>query len=194
MQLEQARAFGKSLERIRPGPTAHRRVYNIVGYRKNKPVQNLLVDGVIIGDESQCLGHLKQYFDGIYNRTTELSENPGIEEIVDNFISTAPTIVQKFDRNFSSLNEDKCFTFVTLDEVISHSKSINNKKSAGLDNISNYIVRKLPTKAFEYLTIIFNNCISNSYFPEKWKTSKIIPIRKKANDNAITNLRPISLL
>lgn len=74
------------------------------------------------------------------------------------------------------------------------SKIINNKKSCGLDNISNYIIRKLPTKAFEYLTILFNNCLNNCYFPYAWKIAKVIPIPKQRSNNDINNLRPISLL
>lgn len=63
-----------------------------------------------------------------------------------------------------------------------------------MDNISNFILKKLPAKAFEYLLIIFNNCLNNSYFPDLWKISKIVPVQKKPNNNDVNNLRPISLL
>lgn len=41
---------------------------------------------------------------------------------------------------------------------------------------------------------IINNCINNCYFPQKWKTAKIVAIPKKGASNSISNYRPISLL
>lgn len=60
--------------------------------------------------------------------------------------------------------------------------------------MSNFLIKKFPSKAFEYLTIIFNNCINNSYFPDVWKIAKICPIPKKPGNFDIGNIRPISLL
>ena len=46
----------------------------------------------------------------------------------------------------------------------------------------------------ELLSIIFNNCINQSMFPDIWKRSNICPIHKKGDKQIINNYRPVSLL
>ena len=46
----------------------------------------------------------------------------------------------------------------------------------------------------EPLSIIFNNCINQSLFPDIWKRSNICPIHKKGDKQIINNYRPVSLL
>lgn len=73
-------------------------------------------------------------------------------------------------------------------------KKINNKKSSGFDGISNFLIKKFPDSTLRLLTIIFNNCLNNGYFPSSWKSAKIIPLKKKANSDNVEDYRPISLL
>jgi hypothetical protein len=51
----------------------------------------------------------------------------------------------------------------------------------------------MPPTAIQFLSILFNNCINNSYFPKSWKIAKLIPIHKKSKDYDIKNFRPVSL-
>ena len=44
------------------------------------------------------------------------------------------------------------------------------------------------------LSLIFNQCINNGYFPQIWKQGKILPIAKKKGTREVDNFRPISLL
>ena len=46
----------------------------------------------------------------------------------------------------------------------------------------------------EPLTIIFNNCINQSMFPDIWKNSNIYHIHKKGDKQTINNYQPVSLL
>ena len=50
------------------------------------------------------------------------------------------------------------------------------------------------TAIVEPLSIIFNNCINQSKFPNIWKISNIFPIHKKGDKQIINNYRPVSLL
>lgn len=194
IELEQSQIFSEKLKQIKPGPDAHRKIYNILGYKKNKYLKNLSIDGVVVEDDLQKLDELKTYFSNIYSGSTPQRDVTNELEIVNGTISNVEDNLFNFNNNFSALNEGKCVGLVTLDELQNYVKIINNKKSSGLDNISNFIIKKLPVKALEYLTIVFNNCVNNSYFPNAWKISKIIPIQKKPNNIEINNLRPISLL
>ena len=62
--------------------------------------------------------------------------------------------------------------------------------------------QKIPTKVFkifssiisEPLSIIFNICIADGYFPNSLKISKIVPIYKSKSKLLVENYRPISLL
>ena len=47
------------------------------------------------------------------------------------------------------------------------------------------------TAIVEPLSIIFNNCINQSLFPDIWKKSNICPIHKKGDKQIINNYRPI---
>lgn len=64
-----------------------------------------------------------------------------------------------------------------------------------MDNIPNIALKNLPDSTIQSLSIIFNNLLNNSYFPNCWKIAKVIPIQKKEkNPNLICSYRPISLL
>lgn len=94
-------------------------------------------------------------------------------------------------RGFTSNNEPSVSTS-TIRAIISRLKT---KKSPGIDGINNSCLKALPRKGFTFLTILVNSCLKLGYFPNHFKESKIIPIKKpnKASDNP-SSYRPISLL
>lgn len=74
-------------------------------------------------------------------------------------------------------------------------KGLKSKKSPGMDNINNKLLKALPPSGIKYLTFIFNACLRNCYFPNCWKTAKVIPIPKPGKPkNNPESYRPISLL
>lgn len=178
VELEQSELFNTKLRNIKPGPSAHRQIYKIIGYKKNRFISELSVDGITVESDALKLEKLKDHFGRIYNSSTLIEDEPHIVNVINNTISTIPDVQYSFNDRFQAYNSENCLGLVSVDEVIILSKDINNKKSAGLDKVSNFIIRKLPAKAFEYLAIIFNNCLNNSYYPKPWKVSKIVPIQK----------------
>lgn len=72
-------------------------------------------------------------------------------------------------------------------------KKLNNKKSAGPDTISNFLIKKLPPLIYSQLAIILNNTLNLAYFPTCWKSAIIIPIKKSKTANTPNDFRPISL-
>lgn len=46
-------------------------------------------------------------------------------------------------------------------------KSMNNKKTSGDDNISNFILRKRDHRTRCFLATLFNHCINLGYYPKK---------------------------
>ena len=50
------------------------------------------------------------------------------------------------------------------------------------------------TAIVEPISIIFNNCIHRSVFPDIWEISNLCSINKKGDKQIINNYRPVSLL
>jgi hypothetical protein len=69
-----------------------------------------------------------------------------------------------------------------------------NKKSFGHDEIPMLVVKHCGAHLKGILTVLFNKCISNGWFPDDWKVAKITPIHKKGNRTDVSNYRPISNL
>ena len=74
-------------------------------------------------------------------------------------------------------------------------KFLGRKKAPGPDNISNNMLRFLPTILTETITVIFNKCLKLGYFPDTWKTAvvRIIPKPNKQDYSHHKSYRPISL-
>lgn len=100
--------------------------------------------------------------------------------------------------SISTLNSYSFLTPYSLVRPVEISKIIRKlkvRKAPGVDSIDNCLLKNLPYKAIIELTKIFNACLTLGYFPNTWKTAKVIPLRKPGKDPTIsTNYRPISLL
>uniref|UniRef100_A0ABD2WNT4 Reverse transcriptase domain-containing protein n=1 Tax=Trichogramma kaykai TaxID=54128 RepID=A0ABD2WNT4_9HYME len=72
---------------------------------------------------------------------------------------------------------------------------MSNKTSSAWDEVPNIILKKLNNLCIRNYTIIFSNCTNNGYYPDIWKTAKLIVINKKPDQpTELDNLRPISML
>lgn len=79
-----------------------------------------------------------------------------------------------------------------INEII---KCLPNRKSPGLDLITNALLKKIPKKAITLLSILFNSLLKIGHFPTEWKKAAVIMIKKPGKDNTNPNsYRPISLL
>ena len=69
------------------------------------------------------------------------------------------------------------------------------KKSAGFDEISNFMIKKLPPSYISCLTVCFNTWLRECRYPADWKLAKIMTINKlKSGTPNCEQTRPISLL
>ena len=79
-------------------------------------------------------------------------------------------------------------------EIINIIRSLSVGKTHGHDNISIRMLQICNSGTVQLFSIIFNNCINQSMFPDIWKRSNISPIHKKGDKQLISNYRPVLLL
>lgn len=195
VKWEQAREFGRKLELIRPGPSAYKKIFNIVGHKKNIACSRISSNGTILTKESEMLEAFRQHYVKVYEENVPC--RPDLLELKDSVaasVSRLPPSIVIFRDDFNALCNEDSYHFVNPNAVKAIIKKLNNKKSSGLDKISNFILKRLPPLAIEFLTIIFNNCLNNGYFPNIWKIANIIPIKKKQDSVDVNDFRPISML
>jgi hypothetical protein len=82
-------------------------------------------------------------------------------------------------------------TPTTEDEVVDLIKGLGNKKSTGLDDIPDYIIKKCHTNITTALTCIINLSLSTGKFPDQLKIVKVKPLYKKGSDTEVGNCRPV---
>jgi len=86
------------------------------------------------------------------------------------------------------------FKLVTIPEVEFILKTLNTKKSIGIDGIPSIILKLSASVIAEPLTKIINSCITENTFPSLAKYATIIPVYKKYERTDKKNYRPISVL
>ncbi|KAG5674284.1 hypothetical protein PVAND_004263 [Polypedilum vanderplanki] len=72
--------------------------------------------------------------------------------------------------------------------------SLPNKKSTGLDNISTKVMKGISELFSIHLCNFFNIMVRTGKYPDRLKSSIIVPIYKGGNPTSADNYRPISLL
>ena len=122
----------------------------------------------------------------------EIEFSPDI--INDYFIDSIPESLPQINSVVPSNNANHFSFRLTNQSEISKALFSIKSNATGLDELPLkflQIVFPFLSLQFEHL---FNYIILTGIFPDKWKVSKVIPIKKKNNCNAISNLRPISIL
>lgn len=166
-----------------------------------KKLQNISINynnTLLNNDSSKCEAFATN-FCKVHSQNVNLGEQEH-NNLVDSFYSNimnnqADTSLTNFTEFNPSHNPNINSHFTSPKKLINIIDSLKNKKSAGFDQISNQMIKKLPLNTITTLSIIYNNIINNSYYPKSWKNSIIIPILKpNKTESDITNYRPISLL
>ncbi|ELT96652.1 hypothetical protein CAPTEDRAFT_79103, partial [Capitella teleta] len=78
-----------------------------------------------------------------------------------------------------------------IDKIIS---SLESKHSTGQDNISTVLIKSLKGELIAPITLIANQMLTTSVFPNPLKIAKVKPLYKKGDRQLCNNYRPISLL
>ena len=80
-----------------------------------------------------------------------------------------------------------------MQDVYSVLCKLNERKSAGPDNIPNLFLRRCRESLAWPLAILFNKSVSSGCLPQDWRDAVVTPIHKKGSKQACENYRPVSL-
>ena len=146
------------------------------------------VNNYYIFDKSEDILHvLGVLFEDKHNKTSNMNNNNenNINKTINNLMKNK-TLITNFTSNLKAneLQENQTLDngLVTISKLNEILKSLNNKISAGIDNIPNIILKNLPLNIVKHYCTIINNAINNAYFPKEWKVAIIIPIIKPGKD------------
>jgi hypothetical protein len=96
--------------------------------------------------------------------------------------------------NITNLKDSFVLLEITEMELIKIIQSMKNNKSAGLDDISPYLLAKCIPHIIKPLLQLVNVSIREGIFPSKLKKSVVKPIYKKGKKEDAINYQPIALV
>ena len=84
---------------------------------------------------------------------------------------------------------------ITADEILKCTKTLNNSKSPGIDNIINEYIKNSQSKRLPFYVPSFNTILKSGMYPSQWSIGTIKPIYKKKGERVNPeNYRQITLL
>ncbi|CAK1545376.1 unnamed protein product [Leptosia nina] len=85
------------------------------------------------------------------------------------------------------------FTYI---EILNGLRQMNHKKAPGIDHLTSDICLQFATCFPDFITTLYNRCLTLLYFPRPWKHAvvKIIPKPGKDNYSQLSSFRPIGLI
>jgi Reverse transcriptase (RNA-dependent DNA polymerase) len=86
------------------------------------------------------------------------------------------------------------FEDISAGEILDIIKNLNNSNSSDIYNVNTEIIKYCSDFIVAPLLNVFQCCVNQGIFPEKLKSSKIVPVHKKGNKKVLGNYRPIAIL
>lgn len=150
VNLEQAKKFNEKLEKIKPGPTAFKQVYQIIG-KKNSPFcKQILVNNHTVTNDTEISEHFRNFFSNVYREVTPEIPVEDLDIRIPSCVNAVPSKIYSFDNIFPSLDNNDDYHFTNVDSLKGIIKNMNNKKSSGFDGISNFLIKKFPTQHYVF--------------------------------------------
>lgn len=111
---------------------------------------------------------------------------PSFEKHIEKRVRDFKTNERVFPRDIEQCDSLELFRAV---------KKLKCKKAPGIDQISNFVLKKLNLRSLDFLANIINSTFLHGHFPLSWKAAKVVAIHKPGKaSNLATSYRPISLL
>jgi hypothetical protein len=151
------------------------------GKKNNTPVSELLINNNPCTDSFQIANEFNKFFSTIGSKIS--NSVPPTDRPPESYIPNPPPD-----------SPELIFDRIGPCHVLEIIKSFNNKTSLDLDGLSLNFIKFIAPVICTPLSHIFNLSLAQGVFPERLKTSRIVPIFKSGNRNCCDNYRPISLV
>ena len=152
---------------------------------RSLPFYRLLSDNIVLSEQSQITNELYKYYSEQFK--------PPVVDFADAHDVKIDTEYNEILRNLAKSEEQMERT--NYEEMRRSIRSLKPKKSAGFDQISNHMIKKLPPSYVECLVNCFNQWLKDCKYLDAWKLAKIVTLNKlKAGVPKCDQTRPISLL
>ena len=148
---------------------------------KSCAIDCITVNGVKQYQGSQIANSLASYFANVGQQFAEKIPKP---------TKSIKTYLEALQRNKQTLFFDPC----TVQEVCLLVKDLPSKRSSGVDNVSNILLKELIPYICEPLCAVINLSLNSGVFPDLMKLAEVVPLYKGKARDLETNYRPISLL
>lgn len=84
---------------------------------------------------------------------------------------------------------------ITAEELLTAARQIKNKTAPGLDGVTNEALKIIVDARPEILLQLYNRCLTEGLFPNKWKRVRLVLIKKRDRPpNKPSSYRPLCLL
>jgi hypothetical protein len=135
-------------------------------------------NGNFLGD-AECANEFARYFHSVYNsQRAKLDVEAAVEASGSTSgLSSARVHIGRLE----------------LSQVTKALARLKPKPSAGPDGIPAFIVRDCRAILAEPLLHIFNQCLETSYFPTRWKITRVIPVPKGEAGFEVSGYRPVAV-
>lgn len=151
---------------------------NTLSNRKDKHYINEIKYNKTFHNPSQIAECFSSYF-ASYTQTLKLNSN----------------LTRKDLKNLNTPSTNSLyFEEITEKEILDIIKNLKNSSSTDVYDLNSTIVKIAARHISKPLKHIFSRCLEEGIFPNKLKTSKIVPIYKKGDPKDIINYRPIAIL
>lgn len=201
-----------------PSYSLYKKYRNMITHTKNISFNSYYIDkfSQIIGDKKREWEYVNEITNYKKRKKTEITilrdeegnehrDDNSISNCLNNYFNTIGETMATKSRNSNTTNndtinkidrvQDSIFLHnTTSEEILELIDKLKINKSPGIDGITNYVIKMTSHTAVNYLTNLFNTCMSKGIFPDDLKTANIIPIHKGGDKSNPTNYRPISLL
>ena len=147
--------------------------------RTSSYIKEIKIDDQIVNSPNQMAETFNTYFSNVGSNLSD--------EIPSSVDSNPEDYLDPTDGTFS-------LQFPSVNTVTRLLKTIDEKKSAGLDNIPNKLLKIAAEVVAPSLTKIFIQSIITETFPEEWKEARVSPLYKNGAKNDPSNYRPISVV
>ena len=116
-----------------------------------------------------------------------------VNQSISNALSVPISLIER-ELSQALINNDPS-TLTNVQEIRNIITKLKNNKAPGVDGVTNKALKQGGRKLTVALMYIFNACLIQNYFPNRWKNAVTVPVPKP--NKPLTNpssYRPISLL